>query len=163
MPFGASKVLLARPCLRSRIKAAESRRQGFGPALHTALTLQGLRKATAAPSPAHTAACLALPFTSLSGRRKCRLPRAEVPAPAASLRGPHHTRGGPAQPPIPTPQCPAHRPEHSGLCPEVSAWVLVSHAAPAHPSIPLPWAHQEEEEGSQSGTAETAGVRQTRA
>lgn len=143
MTFGASKVILARLCLRSLIKATEKQKARVWPTLHTVLTLPGLKKATAASSPAHTAACLALPFTSLSGRRKVWLAQCRGACTCCQSRGPHHTQGGPIHPPIPHAPGPSLQAGHSGLCPEVRALVLLSHAAPAHPSIPTTLGTQE--------------------
>lgn len=73
MPFGASKVILVRLCLRSLIKATE--KQKARALAYTVLPPPGLKKATASPSPAHTATCLALPFTSLEQEKsfiQCR-------------------------------------------------------------------------------------------
>lgn len=136
MPFGASKVILARPGLRSRVKVTESRRQGFGPALHTALTLRGLRKATAAPSPAHTAACLALPFTSLSGRRQVSPAQCRGACACCQPVGPSSHSGWPssaARPhaPVPSPQAGAQWPLPRGQC--LGARVSCSPCPPFHP------------------------------
>lgn len=131
MPSGASKVVLACLCLRFLIKATEEQKtRAFAYQAQSSNTTRP-QESYCLPSPVHTATCLALPFTSL-GQKKDVI-NAEVPVPAASLRDPHHNVGGP----VPLPQCPAWRWEHGGLCPEVRALALISHAAPAPPCIPL--------------------------